>query len=110
MEVIMDYFREEMIKHLVSAIKDFKIIHQALWLNGHRCDPPPYKDGLEGFLKRAKERIYSAKKKDLESAYDECVKSGIKYPNGSDILMTIGNKAATPEDKERITDLFYGMV
>lgn len=106
----MDKIREEMIKHLVSAIKDFKIIHQALWLNRLRCDPPPYNDGLEGFLKRAKERIYSATRKDLESAYDECVKSGIKYPNGCDIFMLIGNKASNPESKERITDLFYGMV
>lgn len=106
----MDYFREEMINGLEEDIKDFKEIHQALWLNGLRCDPPPYNDGLEGFLKRAKERIYSAKKKDLESVYDECVKSGIKYPNGFDILMIIGNKAATPEDKELLTDVYYGIV
>ena len=103
---IMDHSKEEMIKHLELAVKEFKDFDRLLWLNNHICRPP-YDDDIKGFLNRAKERIYSATRADFESAYDECIKSGIEVPNGCDVLKIIGNKAATPEDKEILTDVFY---
>ena len=106
----MDVLKKDLIDNVESSIKDFKTINQALWLNDFRCDPRPYDDGLDGFLKRAKERIYSATREDIELAYDECVNSGIKYPNGFDVLKVIGNKVAKPEDKELLTDVYYGIV
>ena len=102
----MDHSKEEMIKHLESAVKEFKDFDRLLWLNNHICRPP-YDDDIKGFLNRAKERICSATRTDFESAYDECIKSGIEVPNGCDVLKIIGNKAATPEDKEILIDVFY---
>ena len=87
---IMDHPKEEMIKHLESAVKEFKDFDRLLWLNNHICRPP-YDDDIKGFLNRAKERIYSATRADFESAYDECIKSGIEVPNGCDVIRACVN-------------------
>ena len=59
----------------------------------------------DGFMARAKELIFNATREQLESAYDECMKTGSDYTELyiiEEMFKRIGNRAPNPDNEMNI--------
>ena len=112
----MEFTKKQTINRAVDVVADLKKVFKGLMLNGTVCLPANKKNAIKGcFLANARDLIMGATRQQLEKAYDEVSKTGLKDEEMNEtfleeVFKTIGNKAENPGNEKLIETVWFGDV
>lgn len=113
------FTKEQIVGEALIVVDELNKVFQGLTLNGTICLPKCRDNAIKDcFLARAKDLIMESTKEKLESAFDECAKSGsvdaYDYFTAKDVIarmfQVIGNRAPNPENEKPIESVWFGYV
>lgn len=106
--------KEQIIDYAVEVVDYLNRVVMGLELNDTICLPAYKRTAIKDcFLARAKELIFGATREQLEAAYGEIVKTGLKDDVEDiveDLFRQIGNRAPNDENEKLIETVWFGIV
>lgn len=107
----MEFTKKEAVDYAVEVVDYLNRIVMGMELNGRVCAVKGSKHKLKDcFLARAKDLIFNATRKQLDTAYDECGKADTIDHTVQAMFQVIGNKAPNPDNEEQIKTVWFGYV